>query len=850
MSQRVISGLTVTIGANTKGFQDALKEIDRESKNIANDLKNVSQSLKMDPTAITGYANKFKLLQEAVDASAKKIKTAQNAIAALDKDLQEGKTKPENYAKAHEALTRQLESVQYEYTKNISALREYDKQTKDGVSSVKDLTTAVDDLEKEQKETNKEIENTGKAADNAGKGVISLGDLIKSNLISDAIKSGLHAVADAAKRIGTEIWDAFKTVTSAVAGFVKDGLGYAEEAHQTLAKVNQVYGDYAGYVVEWSQNAVQAMGLTKAEAQAAAVTFGNMFGALDVVGKDAAEYSTNLVQIAADVAAFNNVTTDEVLQAFASGLAGTSKQLRQYGIVINDTLVKEKAVELGLADSTKEVSESAKMIARYTLIEEQAAMMTGQFARESDSVTVQNQKLSASIRQLKTDIGEKLLPVQEKWYQLLNKLISNPAIMALFDKLAEKAGTFGKALADMIGDMNFDDLSGGFENVLGQIVEKLTAYLPKFMEFFGNVIVYLLKGAEKYLPLVVSGLGRLFTTVLSSLFEQLPAIASAGLSFLQTLADGIMASVDVLAPVASSVILSLVQFIIDNLPNLLQAAIDIVVTLANDIGEALPNLLPAAVEVIMQLAQTLVDNLPTILKAVIALARGAATGIIDSIPIILKSLPDILLGLMTTVIGWKMDVAKLGVDLLTSLIKNLPEIIADLLIGIAQILAGIINYFTEHKTDIIQVGKDLVNDLWDGIKSMGAWFKNNFVSWITGIWTSIKGVFGFGDDSSDQDATVYDYAPAPSRAKGGPVRAGLPYKVNDNAGHEQEWYIPSQSGYVLSRNQVDRVINNNNSRNVGDVIVYVNSYGMDVATVADELGAAVNRKLRMSGAML
>ena len=43
----------------------------------------------------------------------------------------------------------------------------------------------------------------------------------------------------------------------------------------------------------------------------------------------------------------------------------------------------------------------------------------------------------------------------------------------------------------------------------------------------------------------------------------------------------------------------------------------------------------------------------------------------------------------------------------------------------------------------------------------------------------------------------------------------------------------------------------NNSRNFsGGINIYVNSYGMNVAEVADELGAAMNRKLRMSGAIL
>ena len=63
-------------------------------------------------------------------------------------------------------------------------------------------------------------------------------------------------------------------------------------------------------------------------------------------------------------------------------------------------------------------------------------------------------------------------------------------------------------------------------------------------------------------------------------------------------------------------------------------------------------------------------------------------------------------------------------------------------------------------------------------------------------------------------------------------------------------FIPNVDGYILNGNDTQRVINNstNNSRSYGDLNVYVNSYGTDAATIADEIGAAVNRKLRISGA--
>ena len=87
-------------------------------------------------------------------------------------------------------------------------------------------------------------------------------------------------------------------------------------------------------------------------------------------------------------------------------------------------------------------------------------------------------------------------------------------------------------------------------------------------------------------------------------------------------------------------------------------------------------------------------------------------------------------------------------------------------------------------------------------------------------------------------------------ASGGFEYPGYSYRINDDAGHRNEFFVPLVPGYRLSGNQTDRIVNNNNSRTVGDVNIYVQSYGMYVAEVADELGAAFANKIRMSGEMI
>jgi hypothetical protein len=231
------------------------------------------------------------------------------------------------------------------------------------------------------------------------------------------------------------------------------------------------------------------------------------------------------------------------------------------------------------------------------------------------------------------------------------------------------------------------------------------------------------------------------------------------------------------------------------------------------------------------------DNLPKIIDTVFELVKGAAEGIIKSIPVILDALPDIITSIIDLVITWHPKMWQLGFDLLTALVKNLPDIIAHLFIALGTIISKIVNYFSEHRGDMIQAGRDLIINIWEGIKSMGQWFRDNFYGWIGGIFNGLA-----------DNGVLHNL---PGRAGGGRAYANMPYLVGDDAQRRPEIFVPDTNGTILNGDQTERVLNNiNNSRTVGDVNIYLNSYGADATSIANEIGIAVQQKLRMSGAML
>ena len=105
-SSSAIKGLTIEIGANTTKFTTALKDIEKDARDISKDLKTVNENLKLDSSSAEKSADKLKLLQDAAQNASKKVDLIKQAIQKLNE--QEADKSTDKYKNALADLERQL----------------------------------------------------------------------------------------------------------------------------------------------------------------------------------------------------------------------------------------------------------------------------------------------------------------------------------------------------------------------------------------------------------------------------------------------------------------------------------------------------------------------------------------------------------------------------------------------------------------------------------------------------------------------------------------------------------------------------------------------------------------------
>lgn len=316
---------------------------------------------------------------------------------------------------------------------------------------------------------------------------------------------------------------------------IVSGLRAATDAASDLAestsKVNVVFGEASDEVFAFGETSAQSVGLAKQEALEAAGTFGNLFTAMGLGADAAATLSPEIVTLGADLASFNNLGVPETLEKLRSGLVGEIEPLRSLGISFGAADVEARAMELGLVAVGEELTEGAKLQARWSLITEQSSAAQGDFARTSEGLANQTRIAKAELGNAAAEVGTALIPAVLEGVTAFREII--PEIIELGTSVGEVAAASIPAL--QAGLSITVPVLGSFADILVALTPVLQVTAGLIERIPPQAITMGVAFAS------VSKAGRLTTTTVDGLGNSVTKLNPiiAGL----TLATGVIASV-------------------------------------------------------------------------------------------------------------------------------------------------------------------------------------------------------------------------------------------------------------------------------------------------------------------
>lgn len=349
---------------------------------------------------IGGNATKLKT---ALDEANKGIKTTQTELRTLQNNLKL-EWNPESFRRAQELAQRALQ------------------QTKDKADILRQSLAKLDEQggEKDQEAyeaIRRELSYVDVAAQKAQAELQKLNDLR-----FDGLKKALEEAGGQLDSIGNKM--TFRlTAPLAAAGVAS--VSYASNTAESLNKVDVAFKTSAQVVSRWSENTLKQYGLAQGTALDMAALFGDMATSMGYSEAEAAKMSTTLVGLAADLASFKNISTDQAQTALKSIFTGETESLKNLGVIMTQTNLKAFAMSQGFKTAYEKMDQVQQVAVRYQYVLQQTENAQGDFARTSDGTANQLRIFQESLKEAASTAGEELLPIITPIIGRLSELIQS-----------------------------------------------------------------------------------------------------------------------------------------------------------------------------------------------------------------------------------------------------------------------------------------------------------------------------------------------------------------------------------------------------------------------------------------
>ncbi len=645
-----IKGITITLGADVQPLKKALEDVNKKSRDLQSELRQVERLLKLDPSNTTLLAQKQKLLAEAVENSREKLDRLKTAQEQVNEQFRKGEINEEQYR----AFQREVAKAEQELSK----------------------------FEKQLRETGMTAEQVGKKLQDAGQKMTDMGKTLSMSVTAPIVAAGAAS---------------FK-----MAADLQDAMGATE----------QIFKGAADSVKTWADNLESYYGIAEAEA----LEYANMMGTMlinigGLTEEQAAKQAQTLIELAGDLAAMYGGAPADAVRALTGALKGNNTMLDNYGMAVNDAMIKTKAFEMGLYDGTGQMDLAAKQAATLALIMEQSAAAQGQAAREADSASGRMRAFITEIKNLSTDIGEVLLPVITP---LLNRL---GEIVKKFSELspeAQKTIVIIAGLAAAIGPLLL--ILGPVVSAIGTLVTGLGA-MSTAMAGGATLIAGLTAGFP--------ALGAAITLITGPIGVAIAAIAGL-------VAAGVLIykNWDKIKETLDRVWGAIVDFFTKTIPEAINKGLKWFSELPGKVAKFM-NELPGKIGYALGVA------LGNIIKFGIDAINWAIAEVpkfIESMMKFIRELPGKMWEQLVAALG---RVREWGNNLISWARSTLPGVISN-----------IVSFFRELPGMLLEIGKDIVRGLWNGISSMAGWIRDKVSDFVGGIVSGVKGVLGIRSPSA------------------------------------------------------------------------------------------------------
>lgn len=749
-----IKGITVEIGGDTTGLQNALKGVNSTIKNTQSALKDVNKLLKLDPSNAELLIQKQKLLKDAIAATSEKLESLKTAQEQVKAQFESGNLGQDKY----DALQREIIETEQE-------LKRLQEQAIDSNAALA------------------RIEEIGGKLESVGNKMTGVGQSLLP------VTAGVTALGTAAVKT-TADFDSSMSQVQATMGITKDAMselnGESVNTGDALRNLAKQMGSETAFSASECADAMNYLALAGYDTQEIYDTLPTVLNLAAAGGIDLASAS-DMVTDAMSALGMETSEADTMVDQMAKTASSTNTSVAQLGegiLTIGATArtVKGGTAELNtalgiLANNGIKGAEGGTHLRNVILSLQNP---TDKAASQMEALGVSVYDSEGNMRSLNDILGDLNASMdgmtsQEKANiisQIFNKtdLSAVNALLAntgdTWDELQQSIVNSGGA-AQQMADTQLDNLSGqltllksaleGLAISFGEIlmpmvrsaVEKIQAFVDKLngmSDAQKETILKIAALAAAIGPLLIV-LGKTISTVGTTMktFSSLTkGVAKLGVKIAGS-SSSITSLGSALGAVAGPVlaVVAIVATLVAAFKHLwdtneeFRAAItgiwEGIKTKFEEFGQAITERLNALgfdFQNIVEVLKSIWDGFCSMLAPVFEAAFSLISTVLGTVLDVIVGILDVFIGLFTG--NW------------SQMWNGITEIFSGIWNGITSVFSTVLEMLKEVADVFLGWFGTSWNEVWTGISTffMNIW--NGIVAFFTGIWESIKNVVSVG----------------------------------------------------------------------------------------------------------
>jgi len=230
--------------------------------------------------------------------------------------------------------------------------------------------------------------------------------LVKINGDNSGLDKSINDSRKSSKKFATDIQKLYRgAVVTALVLVINKFSKLAAAAEETRSKFNVVFGRTAKDVQKWATIYSKSVGRSTTDTLSFLGSIGDLLKPLGFQ-KDAVDaLSKTVVTLANDLGSFNDMPTADVMRDIQSAMVGNFEVTKKYGVVLNEAVIKQEALNRGLFNGKGAVDAQVKAQIALDLIIKGTNDAQGDLLRTQDSATNVSIRLASANKDLGIALG-------------------------------------------------------------------------------------------------------------------------------------------------------------------------------------------------------------------------------------------------------------------------------------------------------------------------------------------------------------------------------------------------------------------------------------------------------------